>query len=54
LALVLVHHPMWNPRGNHVNGRGLEVSSIFGPFLHISAIPDPPILATENPMWEMP
>jgi len=32
LALVLVHYPMWNPRGNQENGRVLEVSSIFGPF----------------------
>jgi hypothetical protein len=49
LALVLVHHPMWNPRGNHVNGWVLEVSSIFGPFFHISVIPDPPVFGNGEP-----
>jgi hypothetical protein len=49
LALVLVHHPMWNPRGNHVNGWVLEVSSIFGPFFHISVIPDPPVFDNREP-----
>jgi ubiquitin conjugation factor E4 B len=49
LALVLVHHPMWNPRGNHVNGRVLEVSSILGPFFHISVIPDHPVFGNGEP-----
>jgi ubiquitin conjugation factor E4 B len=49
LALVLVHHPMWNPRGSHVNGRVLEVSSILGPFFHISVIPDHPVFGNGEP-----
>ena len=33
LAKALVEHPMWNPKGSHVNGRVLEVSSYSGAFL---------------------
>lgn len=49
LAMVLVEHPMWNPKGNHVHGRFLEVSSLLGPFFHISVIPDHPIFGNGEP-----
>ena len=49
LAKVLVEHPMWCPKGNHVNGRVLEVSSILGPFFHISVIPDHPVFGSGEP-----
>jgi ubiquitin conjugation factor E4 B len=49
LARVLVEHPMWCPKGNHVNGRVLEVSSILGPFFHISVIPDHPVFGSGEP-----
>uniref|UniRef100_A0A7I4B4Z0 RING-type E3 ubiquitin transferase n=1 Tax=Physcomitrium patens TaxID=3218 RepID=A0A7I4B4Z0_PHYPA len=49
LAKILVEHPMWSPKGNHVNGRVLEVSSILGPFFHISVIPDHPVFGNGEP-----
>lgn len=49
LARVLVEHPMWNPKATHVNGRVLEVSSILGPFFHISVIPDHPVFGNGEP-----
>ncbi|KAG0558710.1 hypothetical protein KC19_10G048000 [Ceratodon purpureus] len=49
LAKVLVEHPMWNPKGNHIHGRVLEVSSILGPFFHISVIPDHPVFGNGEP-----
>ncbi|KAG0567242.1 hypothetical protein M758_7G160400 [Ceratodon purpureus] len=49
LAKVLVEHPMWCPKGHHVNGRVLEVSSILGPFFHISVIPDHPVFGSGEP-----
>jgi ubiquitin conjugation factor E4 B len=49
LAKVLVEHPMWNPNGSHIHGRVLEVSSILGPFFHISVIPDHPVFGNGEP-----
>lgn len=49
LAKVLVEHKMWGPDSDHVNGRVLEVSSILGPFFHISVIPDHPAFGTGEP-----
>ncbi|XP_071696746.1 probable ubiquitin conjugation factor E4 [Rutidosis leptorrhynchoides] len=36
-ARALVNHPCWIPKGN---GRVIEMTSILGPFLRVSAIPD--------------
>ncbi|KAG6550550.1 hypothetical protein Mapa_007919 [Marchantia paleacea] len=49
LAKVLVKHPAWHPQGEFVNGRVLEVSSILGPFFHISVIPDHPVFGNGEP-----
>lgn len=49
LAKVLVTHPFWHPKGDHVNGRALEMNSILGPFFHISAIPDHPVFGNGEP-----
>ncbi|CAM6096554.1 unnamed protein product [Calypogeia fissa] len=49
LAKVLLSHPLWHPKGEHVNGRVLEVGSILGPFFHISAIPDHPVFGNGEP-----
>ncbi|KAJ7561846.1 hypothetical protein O6H91_03G043800 [Diphasiastrum complanatum] len=49
VAKALVSHPLWLPRGQHVNGRVLEVSSLLGPFLHISVIPDHPLFGNGEP-----
>ncbi|KAK1296537.1 putative ubiquitin conjugation factor E4 [Acorus calamus] len=39
-AKCLVNHPNWIPTGDRVTGRVMEMSSILGPFLHVSGIPD--------------
>ncbi|KAI4352517.1 hypothetical protein L6164_006760 [Bauhinia variegata] len=40
-AKSLVNHPWWIPKGTYMNGRATEMTSILGPFFHISALPDP-------------
>lgn len=39
-AKSLVSHEWWVPRGAYMNGRAMELTSIFGPFFHVSALPD--------------
>nr|KYP40298.1 putative ubiquitin conjugation factor E4 [Cajanus cajan] len=39
-AKSLVNHEWWVPRGVYINGRAMEMTSILGPFLHVSALPD--------------
>ncbi|KAF2598095.1 hypothetical protein F2Q68_00007359 [Brassica cretica] len=39
-AKSLVSHEWWVPRGAYMNGRAMELTSIVGPFFHISALPD--------------
>ncbi|GAB2287734.1 E3 ubiquitin-protein ligase pub1 [Dionaea muscipula] len=36
----LVNHNWWIPRGLYLNGRVMEMTSILGPFFHVSALPD--------------
>ncbi|XP_077211467.1 putative ubiquitin conjugation factor E4 [Tasmannia lanceolata] len=43
----LVNHPWWIPRTTYVNGRVIEMTSILGPFFHISALPDQSIFKSE-------
>ncbi|CAM8986271.1 unnamed protein product [Rhodiola kirilowii] len=42
-AKSLVNHRWWIPKGMYLNGRVMEMTSILGPFFHISALPDPTI-----------
>ncbi|XP_071709994.1 probable ubiquitin conjugation factor E4 isoform X1 [Rutidosis leptorrhynchoides] len=37
---ALVSHPWWIPKGAYLNGRVIEMTSILGPFFHVSALPD--------------
>jgi ubiquitin conjugation factor E4 B len=39
-AKSLVSHPWWIPKGAYLNGRVIEMTSILGPFFHVSALPD--------------
>ncbi|KAK2655850.1 hypothetical protein Ddye_008902 [Dipteronia dyeriana] len=39
-ARSLVNHPWWIPKGVYLNGRVIEMTSILGPFFHVSALPD--------------
>ncbi|KAI3500720.1 hypothetical protein L2E82_19321 [Cichorium intybus] len=39
-ARALVNHQWWIPKGVFINGRAIEMTSILGPFFHISALPD--------------
>lgn len=39
-AKALVNHQWWIPKGFFINGRAIEMTSILGPFFHISALPD--------------
>ncbi|MCD7467046.1 E3 ubiquitin-protein ligase pub1 [Datura stramonium] len=39
-AKSLVNHPWWIPRSVYLNGRVIEMTSILGPFFHVSALPD--------------
>ncbi|KAL2622569.1 hypothetical protein R1flu_002774 [Riccia fluitans] len=50
LAKVLVNHSSWHPQGQFVNARVLEVSSLLGPFFHISVIPDNPLFGSSDPI----
>ncbi|KAH9298077.1 hypothetical protein KI387_029759, partial [Taxus chinensis] len=45
---ALVNHPYWIPRGDHVDGRFIEIESILGPFFHVSALPDHVIFTREE------
>lgn len=39
-AKSLVNHPWWIPKSVYLNGRVIEMTSILGPFFHVSALPD--------------
>ncbi|KAJ7974348.1 Ubiquitin conjugation factor like [Quillaja saponaria] len=46
-AKSLVNHPWWIPKGVYLNGRVIEVTSILGPFFHVSALPDHTIFKSQ-------
>lgn len=46
-AKSLVNHPWWIPKGAYLNGRVIEMTSILGPFFHVSALPDDPIFKSQ-------
>lgn len=46
-AKSLVNHPWWIPKGAYLNGRVIEMTSILGPFFHVSALPDPTIFKSQ-------
>lgn len=46
-AKSLVSHMWWIPTGAYVNGRVIEMTSILGPFFHVSALPDNTIFKSE-------
>lgn len=46
-AKSLVNHPWWIPRGIYLNGRVIEMTSILGPFFHVSALPDHAIFKSQ-------
>lgn len=39
-AKSLVTHRWWIPKGAYLNGRVIEMTSVLGPFFHVSALPD--------------
>lgn len=46
-AKSLVNHPWWIPRSVYLNGRVIEMTSILGPFFHVSALPDHAIFKSQ-------
>ncbi|CDP02278.1 unnamed protein product [Coffea canephora] len=44
---ALVNHPWWIPKGMYLNGRVIEMTSILGPFFHVSALPDHTIFKSQ-------
>ncbi|KAK1573086.1 hypothetical protein Q3G72_008580 [Acer saccharum] len=46
-ARSLVNHPWWIPKGVYLNGRVIEMTSILGPFFHVSALPDHTIFKSQ-------
>ncbi|PPD97049.1 hypothetical protein GOBAR_DD05909 [Gossypium barbadense] len=46
-AKSLVNHPWWIPKGVYLNGRVIEMTSILGPFFHVSALPDHTIFKSQ-------
>ncbi|XP_022774537.1 probable ubiquitin conjugation factor E4 [Durio zibethinus] len=46
-AKSLVNHTWWIPKGLYLNGRVIEMTSILGPFFHVSALPDHPIFKSQ-------
>ncbi|XP_022144478.1 probable ubiquitin conjugation factor E4 [Momordica charantia] len=46
-AKSLVNHPWWIPTGKYSNGRVIEMTSILGPFFHVSALPDHAIFKSQ-------
>ncbi|KAJ4826306.1 E3 ubiquitin-protein ligase pub1 [Turnera subulata] len=46
-AKSLVSHNWWIPTGVYLNGRVIEMTSILGPFFHVSALPDRTIFRSE-------
>ncbi|CAN1163011.1 Probable ubiquitin conjugation factor E4 [Linum perenne] len=46
-AKSLVNCQWWIPKGTYLNGRAIEMTSILGPFFHVSALPDHTIFKSE-------
>ncbi|KAL1824473.1 hypothetical protein ACET3Z_011251 [Daucus carota] len=46
-AKSLVSHRWWIPKGAYLNGRVIEMTSILGPFFHVSALPDQTIFRSQ-------
>ncbi|XP_055805669.1 probable ubiquitin conjugation factor E4 [Solanum dulcamara] len=46
-AKSLVNHPWWIPNSVYMNGRVIEMTSILGPFFHVSALPDHTIFKSQ-------
>lgn len=46
-AKCLVNHPWWIPKNVYMNGRVIEMTSILGPFFHVSALPDNTLFKSE-------
>ncbi|XP_049343169.1 probable ubiquitin conjugation factor E4 [Solanum verrucosum] len=46
-AKCLVNHPWWIPDSQYMNGRVIEMTSILGPFFHVSALPDHTIFQSQ-------
>ncbi|KAA8547943.1 hypothetical protein F0562_004372 [Nyssa sinensis] len=46
-AKSLVNNSWWIPKGAYLNGRVIEMTSILGPFFHVSALPDHTIFKSE-------
>lgn len=46
-AKALVNHPWWIPKSVYLNGRVIEMTSILGPFFHVSALPDHDIFKSD-------
>lgn len=46
-AKSLVNHLWWIPKGTYLNGRVIEMTSILGPFFHVSALLDDSIFKTQ-------
>ncbi|XP_015064494.1 probable ubiquitin conjugation factor E4 [Solanum pennellii] len=46
-AKCLVNHPWWIPNSVYMNGRVIEMTSILGPFFHVSALPDHAIFKSQ-------
>ncbi|GMJ04118.1 Mutant, snc1 -enhancing 3, r Ubiquitin Fusion Degradation Protein2 [Hibiscus trionum] len=46
-AKSLVNHTWWIPKGVYSNGRVIEMTSILGPFFHVSALPDHTIFKSQ-------
>lgn len=51
-AMSLVNHPWWIPKGAYLNGRVIEMTSILGPFFHVSALPDRTIFKSQPDVGE--
>ncbi|KAM7257004.1 hypothetical protein ACFE04_012745 [Oxalis oulophora] len=46
-AKSLVNHRWWIPKGMYLNGRAIEMTSILGPFFHVSALLDHTIFKSQ-------
>ncbi|CAA3017415.1 probable ubiquitin conjugation factor E4 [Olea europaea subsp. europaea] len=46
-AKALVNYPWWIPKSVYLNGRVIEMTSILGPFFHVSALPDHALFKSE-------
>lgn len=46
-AKALVSHKWWIPKMLYLNGRVMEMTTILGPFFHVSALPDHSIFKSE-------